>query len=860
MARNTKCYTGYKRYKWDKIGRCQATQASLAIDELGRLFAWGQNSVGQCGQGDPNIYDDRWEFEYCTQIGDKQDWIGVGGGELSMMAINRSGELWGWGYAGYRQSAFGLPDAAEDNYWFPVRCAPNNLFKAVAHQYYATIAIGTDNKLYSFGSNIDYCLGIGGVQGNNYNTPQLNPYITEDIKLIDSELFCTAVVTVTNRVYLFGCDWWYTHTAWDGYYTGVPWEVTGLPVGSNITQVSVCQTGVVVLLDDGTVWKAGNDGLLLDGTSYYVSGSVTFEQVVSLSAYTITKISHTALGAFSFFVISDEGNIYGYSESGWASWVGNSSTPVINTPNLIAAEYEGNVKFVDVCPNEHQNVWYAIDDQGYLWTWGTQTWGSHLAIGKKSPTSNGIKDSDDYEVVKIRAYAGLAEPAVDYKGDPAYLNNKGSGESDYLPYIPQVYEHRPCGHWHVRLFEEEVEYPRNCWMPTIAVKDGKLLFVAAGRHLHDDPTTGTEVFMMLHNIGANTWETLLWSNLKWTSEYPGGADLDSDIYAFMNYKVDVSGTQFNEVYTNPAMGVWVVDNSGTLNYTDFADSTERSGRDKIGAYAGGVVAIAYEDGAGQLLVKVSTDYGATWNLRNTIGASAARKDWSLIIDPNGYIYLAYQASSSTYTVIRSVDNGLNWTTQKAGQSTLSSMTAIRLNEDGGRLFTICQSATKVRIQQSINAGVTWTTASGISDQSLPSVVGHGTFTTENSLLVAYNGMNIYYNDPVYGTFNWSTVDVGGYTITGVTASMDGDSGIVGYSAWGFHAPTTGYVIIGLSMNGGAIWTIRQTPLQYFANVDEITDFRGNPLFYLTDSPHLNPEWNFVRDDWAETFIKQEDKY
>jgi len=94
---NAKCLDGFKRYKWSHFGRCQSAQASLAIDELGRLFAWGRNLDGQCGMGNPAVNPERDFFEYATQVGSEEDWLKAGGGEYSSMALNLKGELWGAG-------------------------------------------------------------------------------------------------------------------------------------------------------------------------------------------------------------------------------------------------------------------------------------------------------------------------------------------------------------------------------------------------------------------------------------------------------------------------------------------------------------------------------------------------------------------------------------------------------------------------------------------------------------------------------------------------------------------------------------------------------------------------------------------
>jgi hypothetical protein len=823
------------------------------------------------------------DIVFATQLGAAENWVKSCSGEIASMALNTKGELWGWGQSESNGESFGLdPDSGVSHtqgytgvgtpgymflFYHPVRCTPNNLWKDFAFDYYHGLGIGLDDKLYTWGMNENYALGAGLPEGNGYKDPVLNPTLTADIKFVDAELLCSMAVTVTNRVYVWGDGWWYDEANWD-FSSEIPMEITGLPVGSIITQACVCPDGVLVLLSTGEVWAAGSSYNYMDDQTSYPDGSMTFHRVDSLAAmFPIVKIQFTALGGDGIMCIDSDGNIWGYGDS---SLQGGTATYSWNIPSLYGANYAGQRNFIDVVYNPHNEVMMAIDSEGWLWTWGYQYWGPHLAIGAEWPDYDPFID----ELVYYRRFAGLAEPAINYQGEPAYLNNRNEGVSEYIQPLPQMLRHRPCGHWHIRLFEQAPEYAKNCWMSSIAIEGGSLLFVAAGKHLQIIEDSGCEIYMMIHDLYANTWEVVMYDDLKMAANAPGGAAISSNVYGFLNYKLDAEGNRLNEIYSNPAMGVWVVSGpTHTLNYVEFTDSIEMSGQNKLGVHSSGLVALAYTNTAGQLIVKVSTDFGATYNTVKTVGALAARKDYSLVVDATGNIYLAHQVSTSAVMVEKSVNQGTTWTTQIASNTLITGLVKVKLEVRPSVMFLFGASLVATAIEYSLNDGVTWETMTG---EPGVSIVASGQSLTDPFLVsfrpiaLAYNSiMYNYTREDTYGTSAWFERSVGqidedgnlvNSLISTSDASLVSNSTIFVYASWALHTIPDYYVAIAISMDGGVTWTIRSTPLQFFGSVTELTDIREDPLFYITDVPHLNHVWNFERSTWAEDFIPQQDKY
>jgi len=623
------CEDGYRRYKWSCLGRTGASQSSHAIDELGRAFGWGQNNDFEAGVGDYIDEGDHLKYiELATQIGVPGRCIKICSGEYGSLAINHLGELYGWGTtqggALDNCASFALPHNSGshggDMFATPTRAAPGYLFKDISFDFYHAAAIGMDNKLYTWGyDNNDGALGLGpGI--TSINVPTINPTLTDDIKLVDSELLNSVAVTTDDKVYLWG-TWW---NQWSSY---TPIEVIGLviPPGETIVSISCSYLSIIVLLSNGEVWGAGDEYIY--GDQGATGDSTTFKQITCF-ANPIVLAKTTALGLNAVVVIDDQGDIYGWSD-GIDEFLGNdpSPSPDWELPNLIASEYPGQHKWVDVILNTHNSAFQAIDDKGWLWTWGWQGWGPHLATNTVYSQYYLDMDPNVEGIVAIQSIASLASPAVDAYGDPAYLNNLRPYESEYFQPLPQTIRHKPCGHWHLREFWEEEIYPKNCWMPSLAIKDNILLFAATGKWAKDLPGSGNEVLMFTYDMDANLWEFVMYEEGYAAANAPGGAAIDSDILAYANWKADQTGSVFNEVYTNYGIGVWVIDtNTDTMNYTYFADSAPYMYMaNKIAVFAGGVVVIAYHDNTApnpQLIVRVSTDYGATWNLVKTVQGAA----------------------------------------------------------------------------------------------------------------------------------------------------------------------------------------------------------------------------------------------
>lgn len=136
-------------YNWFKVS--SFFLSSFAIKNNGTLWAWGDNSVGQLGDGTFDVK------LVPTQIGLDTNWSSVNTGINHTVAIKSDGSLWAWGKNDYGQ--FGDGTTISKN--VPIQIGTHKNWKIAKAARYFTIALKTDSTLWAWGFNSDGELGDG---------------------------------------------------------------------------------------------------------------------------------------------------------------------------------------------------------------------------------------------------------------------------------------------------------------------------------------------------------------------------------------------------------------------------------------------------------------------------------------------------------------------------------------------------------------------------------------------------------------------------------------------------------------------------------------------------------------------------
>ncbi|WP_422614018.1 RCC1 domain-containing protein, partial [Bifidobacterium indicum] len=121
---------------------------SMALDRDGNIWTWGYNGSGQLGDG--TTTNRTTPVKAATPAGVAFTAISAGGNHS--MALDRDGNIWTWGYNGYRQLGDGTTTT---NRTTPVRVAmpDGTAFTAISAGYRHSLALTGDGTAYAWGYN-----------------------------------------------------------------------------------------------------------------------------------------------------------------------------------------------------------------------------------------------------------------------------------------------------------------------------------------------------------------------------------------------------------------------------------------------------------------------------------------------------------------------------------------------------------------------------------------------------------------------------------------------------------------------------------------------------------------------------------
>lgn len=325
-------------------------------------YGWGLDDNYELGNGSPSDV----VAESPTAVGlpggvtASQVAAGANGG----LAIGDDGLLYAWGDNTYGEVGNGStspqPVAGE------VSLAAGVDPKAIAQsQAGSSFAIGSDGNLYAWGNNANGQLGLGPSAGNQ-DTPQvvtLGPGISAVAVSAGQEH--TLAIGSDGNVYAWGDD--STGELGDGGSTqeDSP-ERVNLPAGVTALAVSAGYFYSFAVGSDGNLyaWGAETDGALGNGVAG-LNASLSVPEKVSLPDG--VEAIAVAAGTYDYdsLAIGANGEVYawGYNEFGQA---GNGKTARQLTP--LAVTLEKGVQAESIATDGDSS--FAIGSDGYLYSWG----------------------------------------------------------------------------------------------------------------------------------------------------------------------------------------------------------------------------------------------------------------------------------------------------------------------------------------------------------------------------------------------------------------------------------------------------------------------------------------------------------
>lgn len=231
-------------------------ETSYALDSTGALFAWGNNSHFELGDGTNQSYGEPRPvgFPEGTTI------AAVFAGRGHVHALDSEGNVWYWGDAGLR-----LGDGSGDPTPIPVRAADLSAFDLLAPSAFSgsgthVLALGADDMLYGWGSNSNFELALADDTGSAA-TPTLIPDMPDPVNAFAAG-GGFSVAASAGEVYSWGTA--YFGELGNGSLTGSspePQKLSGLEDVVALAAAAPFSTGygrhVLALTGDGRLYSWG---------------------------------------------------------------------------------------------------------------------------------------------------------------------------------------------------------------------------------------------------------------------------------------------------------------------------------------------------------------------------------------------------------------------------------------------------------------------------------------------------------------------------------------------------------------------------------------------------------------------------
>jgi alpha-tubulin suppressor-like RCC1 family protein len=316
------------------------------------LWSWGLNFYGQLG-----VNDTTYRSTPVTTLLGGNNWKSIASGKSHTVALKTDETLWSWG--GNNSVQLGVNDNTHRSTPVTTLLGGNN-WKSIACGGYHTIALKTDGTLWSWGSNLFGQLGVNDT--TRRSTPVTTLLGGNNWKSITGGFYHTIALKTDGTLW----SWGYNDNGQLGVNntTSRSTPVTTLLGGTNWKSIAGGYYHTIALNTDGTLWNWGSND----------NGQLGVNNTTSRSTPVTTLLGGTnwksiAGKGFHTIAIKTDGTLWTWGRNSYGA-LGVNDTTHRSTP--VTTLLGGN-NWKSIASGFFHTI--AIKTDGTLWTWGRNVYG-----------------------------------------------------------------------------------------------------------------------------------------------------------------------------------------------------------------------------------------------------------------------------------------------------------------------------------------------------------------------------------------------------------------------------------------------------------------------------------------------------
>ena len=353
-------------FGWGTKMITSAWQHAIVLDNMGKLYSWGNNDYSQLGTG--NTISSIVPLLINTGAIANNIIISISSIESHTIAIDKTGKLYAWGWNGFGQLGNGNTNDSSVSLHINIGAIKDKIIVTAASGGMHTVALDNMGNLYAWGRDAEGQLGDGTTTASwvpmLINTGAIAGKI---IIGVSCGYFHTTVLDNMGNLYAWGYNWsGQSGNGTTGQTTILPVLInTGAIAGKIIIGVSCGDYHTIAIDNTGKLyaWGSNESGQLGDGT-ITASWVPVLINTGAIAGRTIIGIS----GGYGYSsAIDNMGNLYtwGLNDNGQLGdgTTTNSSVPVLINTGAIAGRF-----IVSVSCGFYYTI--ALDNMGKLYTWG----------------------------------------------------------------------------------------------------------------------------------------------------------------------------------------------------------------------------------------------------------------------------------------------------------------------------------------------------------------------------------------------------------------------------------------------------------------------------------------------------------